>query len=177
VREWILASDMIFSSYSTTLLEAATARKPLYMLAPYPTPEFIHVDWNDLADKVLTQESFLETITQPELGENWRVLETWVVERMLSQGDPIANLTNILKSLLDGDLEVPPPLPIAREVSRPTLDKTVRRMRTWGWNTMQRGLGILGVRTYAQTWNPHETDVITPEDVDKKVMRWGKVLG
>jgi hypothetical protein len=177
VREWILASDMVFSSYSTTLLEAAAARKPLYMLAPYPTPEFIHVDWNDLAEKVVTQESFLETITQPELSQNWRVLEAWVVESMLSQGDPIANQVKILKSLLDGDIEVPPPLPIAGEIARPTLDKTVRRMRTWGWNTMQQTLAFLGVRTYAQTWNPHEADVITPEDVDKKVMLWGKVLG
>jgi len=177
VREWILASDMVFSSYSTTLLEAATAKKPLYMLAPYPFPEFIHVDWNDLAEKVKTRDSFLETITQPELSENWAVLEAWVVERMLSQGDPIANQVKILKSLLDGDIEVPPPLPIAQEISRPSMDKTVRRLRTWGWNTMQASLRTLGVKTYAQTWNPHEADVITPEDVTERVRRWGKVLG
>jgi hypothetical protein len=177
VREWILASDVVFSSYSTTLLEAATASKPLYMLVPYPFPEFIHVDWNDLADKVFTSDSFLEVISQSTLPENWRALETWVVQTMMSRGDAIANLADILAALLSGELQVPAPTPVVREIGRFTWDKPIRKLRKFGWNSMQRGLYYMGVKTQAQVWNPHETDVVTPSEVDARVARWVKVLG
>jgi len=177
VREWILASDIVFSSYSTTLLEAAAARKSLYMLVPYPFPEFIHVDWNDHAEKVLTKEAFLEVLSQPELSNNWEILEDWVTQKMMSQGDPIKNLANIINSILTCEIKVPEPMPIARVIDSPSLEKIIRRIRKMGWNTMQWGLATLGVKTYAHTWNPHETDIVTTEDVMERVLRWEKVLG
>jgi surface carbohydrate biosynthesis protein len=177
VREWILASDIVISSYSTTLLEAATARKSLYMLVPFPFPEFIHVDWNDHADKLKTKDAFLDAITQPDLTENWRILESWVIQNMMSQGDPINNLVDLLNSIYNGEIKVPEPLPVARLVNRPSLEKTILQIRKLGWNSMQHVLKFIGVKTYAQGWNPHETDRVTPEDVGKRVLLWEKVLG
>jgi hypothetical protein len=177
VREWILASEVVLSSYSTTLLEAASAHKPLYMMVPYPFPEFIHVDWNDLAEKVFTGDSFLKAISQPGLPENWRALETWVVQSMMSRGDAVANLVEILTALLSGGLQVSAPVPIASEIRRFSWEKPIRRLRKFGWNTMQRGLYYVGVKTQAQVWNPHETDVVTSDEVEARVSRWEKVLG
>jgi hypothetical protein len=177
VREWILASDIVCSSYSTTLLEAATARKTVYMLAPYPFPPFIHVDWNDLADKVTTRDDFLKAITRPVLDPNWQNLEAWVRDTMLGNPDPIANLAEILMKMLEGELHVPPPRHIAEDLNRPSLEKIIRSVRKFGWTAMQQTLYALGIETLAQRWNPHETDVVEPQEVDRRVRAWGAVLG
>ena len=54
VREWIMASDMVISSLSTSLVEAAIAGKPAYLLEPYPCPEFLQVDWQDYITTIST---------------------------------------------------------------------------------------------------------------------------
>jgi len=177
VREWILASDIVVSSYSTTLLEAAIAQKQLYMLTPYPFPEFIHVDWNDLADKVKTESEFLSLIQQPRLDENWKQLGVWIEKAMMSQGDPIANLAEIFSKILSGEIYVPQPVQLLSELSRPSLAKLIRPVRKFGWNAMQRGLSLLGVKTQTQVWNSHETDLVAPDDVEERVGRWKEVLG
>ena len=177
VREWILASDIVISSYSTTLLEAATAHKPVFMLKPFPFPAFIHVGWNNLAEKIKTKEEFLAVISKPEIENNWIPLENWVTDKMLSTGDPIANLARILRSVLSGKIESSPPKAVAQEISGPTLDKTVRHLRKFGWDSMQNFLSLIGVKTYDHSWNPHETDLFSTEEVDARVQRWGRVLG
>jgi hypothetical protein len=177
VREWILASDIVVSSYSTTLLEASIAQKQLYMLMPYPFPEFIQVDWNDLADKVKTESEFLTLIQQPYLDENWKPLEAWINKTMMSHGDPIANLAGFFSKILSGEIYVPQPAPLLSELSRPSFSKLIRPVRKFGWTAMQRGLSLIGVKTQAQVWNPHETDLITTDDVAERVGRWKEVLG
>ena len=47
VREWILASDVTVSSYSTSLIEAAIAGKATYLLEPYPVPLSLQCEWHD----------------------------------------------------------------------------------------------------------------------------------
>ena len=177
VREWILASDIVISSYSTTLLEAAAAHKPIYMLEPYPFPEFLHVDWNDLTQKLKTKDSFIEAITKSELDKNWASLENWVVKEMLSHGDPIANLAGILNGILTGVMPLSPPAAIAHKISKPSWDKTYRAARKFGWDTLQSLLAALGIKTYDQIWNPHETDSFTTVEVAERVLRWERTLG
>jgi hypothetical protein len=176
VREWILASDIVFSSYSTTLLEAAVAQKPLYMLMPYPFPDFLYAPWYDLAAKVETGDAFLDVLTQPELDQNWEPLEGWVINKMMAKGDAIANLADLFASVGNGDISVPQPLPVERELTRLSWGKMKRSLRKAGWNLYQNGLAALGIKTRDQVWNPHEKDVVAPADVQRRVARWGEIL-
>jgi surface carbohydrate biosynthesis protein len=175
-REWILASDVIFSSYSTTLLEAAAAQKPFYMLVPYPFPEFIHVDWNDLADQVKTVDQFLSILTQPSLDHNWTTLEAWVKETMLSQGDPIARQAGILVSVVNKEIDVPDPGTVVEKLRQSGFEKAVRAVRKFGWKSLQKSLQLLGIQTQAQRWNPHEADLVQVGDVSSRIIRWQEVL-
>jgi len=99
-----------------------------------------------------------------------------VTDKMLSNGDPIANLAGILRLVLSGEIESSPPKAVAQELAGPSLDKMVRNLRKFGWDSMQSFLSIIGVKTYDHSWNPHETDIFSTEEVEARVKRWGKVL-
>ncbi|MBC8496524.1 MAG: hypothetical protein H8D37_02570 [Chloroflexi bacterium] len=176
VREWILASDVIISNFSTTLLEAAVAQKPVYMLVPYAFPDFLYAEWYELTDKIDTGDAFADVITQPALPENWKKLEGWAVNAMISRGDAISGLADILASLVRGELSVPPPLEIARQHERFSLDRIIRLARKHGWKLMQNSLAALGIKTQDQGWAAHESDQVTAEVVVGRVARWKEIL-
>lgn len=46
-RDWLLASDIIGSSWSTVVHDAATIGKRTFLYTPYPRPDWLNVYWND----------------------------------------------------------------------------------------------------------------------------------
>ena len=176
VREWILCSDVVVSSYSTTLLEAAVAQKPIFMFYPFEYPDFLYSEWYDLVEKVTTKDAFMAAITQLDLADNWMKTEAWTTNLMLSEADPISNLSNILKAVLVGDLDVPPPLPIAKQLERLTWASAYRKVRKFGWNLMQDTLAAVGIKTKDQGWSAHESDALEAEDIAQRVAKWKSVL-
>ena len=122
VREWILASDTVLSSYSTTLIEAAVAGKRPFMIAPIPLVEELSADWYEHVDLVTTEEDFLAAAMDPEAAGISDRLDHWARETLLPSGDPIAGVADILAGLADPDLERP-------EI--PTSDTFPPRHRAW----------------------------------------------
>lgn len=177
VREWILASNLVFSSISTTLLEAAIARKNLYMLMPYPIPEFIHVEWNDLATKIETEDAFLDILDQDENHTNWEPLQAWITEKMLSHGDPIRNQAQFFRSVYDGEFKIPAVEEIIEHGIRSPLEKALDSIRKFLWRMMEESIFVFGLRPKSQQWKPHQTDVFDIEEVEQKVTRWKEILG
>lgn len=47
IREWIVASDLIGSSWSTSVWDAYNIGKPAFLFNPYERPDWLHVWWND----------------------------------------------------------------------------------------------------------------------------------
>lgn len=176
VREWILASDVVVSSYSTTLLEAAVARKPVYMLAPRPFPALLHADWYALTAQLETQDDFLAALMQAELPENWLALEEWLASLMMGRGDAIANIATMLTAKANGELPTPPPLKIARQLERMTAARVYRLARKHGWKLYQHTLAALGIKTQDQGWTAHESDAINPDEIARRVARWREIL-
>jgi len=109
VREWILASDVVVSSHSTSLIEAAVAGKYAGIVAPFPIPAQLHADWHDLPPHITTQEEFMKVIksspSQP--GD----LEQWARESMMAHGDAIRNLAGFFAKIVSGEVTVPEKLP------------------------------------------------------------------
>lgn len=175
VREWILASDIVLSSYSTTLLEAAIAQKPVYMMTPHPIPDFLYNEWYDLTTQLSTQQAFLDAIYAEPVGRNWEALEGWVRTLMMSRGDAIANLASLLDGVSRGRQAPPPPLEIAERLRRPNYDRIKRRLRRFGWNLMQDTAAALGFKT-DRDWTAHEQDSLPASEVDRRVARWAEIL-
>jgi surface carbohydrate biosynthesis protein len=177
VREWTLASDLIFSSYSTTLLDAALADRPVYMLTPYPIPEFLFAEWYGLTAKVSSFDEFAAAIQADPLEANWDALQSWVRQQMMSRGDAIFNLSDSIVAVVRDEHSLEAPTEIATALQKPSLDRAWRKFRRFGWNFWQSALALVNSSATQKGWNPHEKDVIDPQDIAQRVARWGKVLG
>ena len=175
VREWTLASDLVFSSYSTTLLDAALADKPVYMLTPYPIPDFLYSEWYDHTAKVSSYTEFLAAVTANPVESNWMNLQTWVRQQMMNQGDAIANLAALIADILHEKITVSPPLEIAAELQKPNIERTWRKFRHWGWQIWQWILSKVD-RNAKLDWSAHEKDAFSADEVDGCVARWKEVL-
>jgi len=99
VREWILASDVVFSSYSTSLIESAIAGKSIYMAEPIPIPESLSCDWYGLVPRIHDSAEFEQACVVPMENNNCD-LQRWAEGEMLSNGDPIGGLADFISNLV-----------------------------------------------------------------------------
>lgn len=176
VREWILASDMVMSSYSTTLLDAAVASKPVYMLAPIEFPDFLHAAWYELTPQLVSYDEFTDAIKDENAKDNWKPLQGWVTSQMLSQGNGVDNLVRMLEMVLNHQIDLGGAEEIAAQLQAPSLAKAIKGIRKIGWRLFQSMLNLSGKKTHEQTWQPHEADAIDPVDIEKRLERWRRVL-
>ncbi len=177
VREWIMASDGVVSSYSTSLIEAAVAGKPVFMLEPLPIPDSIHMSWHDLAPHVQTLSDF-ETVCSGVSAADMR-LGNWARRTMLGNGDPIRNLVRFLAQVATGD--VPPPPPVARDdiplpkraplpVPTPLLfeyHRAVHKYQNWR---------VRMTKTPVRPSPTFEKDVLSGSEIERRVNLWKPIL-
>jgi hypothetical protein len=177
VREWGLASDIIVSSYSTTLIEAAVANKSIYMLMPSPFPRFLHQEWCDLVPKIESLSAFLQVTTNSELVATGEPLKTWAERTMMSRGDAISNLVDLLASVYRGERPVPTPPGIAGiPIPTPKFSASAKRTRILRGRTRRR-LARVWRRIRGQPGDGHEKDDFHPSDVVRRASKWTQVLG
>jgi surface carbohydrate biosynthesis protein len=176
VREWILASDIVLSSYSTTLLDAAVAGKPVYMLTPYAMPDFLYAEWYDVTAKVSSFDQFATVVQADPMERNWIKLQDWARGQMMSEGDAIENLTSVLHKITAGESPIQPPIFISNELKKPSFDQLQRKLRHIGWNFWQFILSAVGSQSAEQAWDSHEKDSISAEDMKRRIQQWARVL-
>src|SRR3989338_5024237 len=99
VREWILGSDIIVSSFSTTLIEAALAKKSIYMLQPYRLPSELWADWYKYIDTIKTYTEFKLISASASKSGNYSVLNIWARKNFFHNSDPIYGLADIIGKL------------------------------------------------------------------------------
>ena len=168
VNQWILASDVVVSSFSTSLLEASIAGKPAYMLEPKPLPDPLWSIWNDDADSLTTQDAFLAACLDERTAARDQKLNAWAHANLLAHGDPIENLVEYIARVCDGRVTLPspgdhPPLVVRR---RDGLVKGVAR-RTW--HQMQQ------LMSPARAGEKHSM-AFSAVDVAQKTKDWTHVL-
>jgi surface carbohydrate biosynthesis protein len=88
-RAWIRHSDIIVSSFSTTICDAALLGRPIFIYSPFPCPEALKYDWTDLVDAVETMDP--AALLDPARGRPDR-LAAHVKKGYLGFGDPMENL-------------------------------------------------------------------------------------
>ena len=98
VREWTLASDRVMSSFSTTLIEAALAGKPVNTVTPAPVPELLRYDWCALVSDLGSAADLHDALHADSSGNPSR-LQAWARAQFQPRGDAIAALAEALGRL------------------------------------------------------------------------------
>ena len=170
VRDWILASDVVISSYSTTLIEAAVAGKPPFILQPVELPESLRSDWHDLVPHLRTQDEMIEAVVAaPQDSDS--PLARWAESVLMSRGDPILRLADELARIRAGAAPIPEPPP-------------------WWSITPEAPLGLprrlyfeLRRRFPTSLWPPFRRvdpellgDVAAAQAGPERIRRWGPIL-
>jgi surface carbohydrate biosynthesis protein len=172
IREWILASDVVVSSYSTSLIESAVAGKPIYILDPLLIPTSLHVDWHDLLPHIKTEWAFLQVCSGKGIIADER-LSNWARQVLMghADADAIRNLTDFLVSLVRDEIESPP-IP-TREVAIPGLKfvppagmwSIYRRLKQWLRYKSSGGIEPEFVK-----------DALPVSEIENMIARWAVVL-
>ncbi len=182
VREWVLASDIVMSSYSTTLIEAAVANKPIYMIEPIHFPDYVQADWYDLVPQIETLQRFLEVIADPAMPNTCQSLQTWAHETLMNSANPIGDLADWLAAICKGEIQLPgrPEAALLPASGHPT-GRVPKNLKGW-----LRLPGKIVDYTWRKITHPEfgtdgilisdKLDDITDAEVAKRVANWRKVF-
>jgi hypothetical protein len=153
VRDWILASDLVVSSYSTSLIEAALAGRPGLMVEPIPIPPALACDWYALVPSVTSLEEF--TTACREFTEPSSALAAWARDEMLSRGDPIERLAARIAGLVALSRES-----VRREAALATASAARERIRPLTFNVAE-----------------YDQDLFDQSFIESRVRAWTRALG
>ncbi len=177
VREWILASDVVVSSHSTSLIEAAVAGKPSYMLLPSPMPPALQLEWHQLAPHVASQAEFERVCFSAAGGAENNSLCAWAHAVIMAHGDAISNLADYLARLVRGAL--PRPLPVQRYDIPTPQGQTIANGFQFRAQQLHRKYQHLSVQLRRKPAVPgwmFEKDIISQAEIDRRTARWRTVL-
>lgn len=184
IREWNLACDILVSSFSTSLLEAAVAKKPVYILEPYPFPEWLYTDWFDLVPHIKSlKELEYICIHNPDSTSSQRA-EDYVLQTNLSGGDAIANIAQTLYNLHKKRKSPATYIPLQKELS-PIAEKFPNEKQSIE-TIVKKPLKILKTEIkWLLSNNKSETEDIedpffddhfTEKDIEERIKKWEEVL-
>lgn len=174
VREWVLASDVVMSSYSTVLVEAAVAGKIIRKVEPKPIPEYLLYEWYNLVDPVTSQEELINAADPQVHDGGSQSLRNWAMERFFTSGFPISRLIEAMASLITA----------AHEVGIPNVRGPYKQL-TPGWLAAidpflrPRARNILYrkyVPEYAHSVSGHDKDFFDLADVTRRSRRWEDIV-
>jgi surface carbohydrate biosynthesis protein len=171
VRDWILASDVVVSSYSTSLLEAAIAGKPVYILEPYPTPSSLKVEWHEYLPHLETQQQFMKSCLENSEGKARAILGKWTREQMMVSEDAIGGLAAILSYLLGPEAHVP-----SSPSWRASIPDAELRKRVIMWTLSQKLRAILGWQKMTKVSTGYANDYLERDAIKTRVQRWSDIL-
>ena len=171
VREWILASDMVVSSYSTSLIEAAIAGKPIYMLEPYPIPAPLRAAWHDLMPHIKTGKEFFDACSFKTAHETSHRLNQWARKSMMARGDSIRRLADYLVQLHQGGNEFSPVIPW--EILSPDIKN---RLFTWLRLPYRRIKRLLFRHKFSEIPLDYVKDVKDNVEIRTMVQKWAEVI-
>ena len=196
VREWILVSDAVVSSISTSLIEAAVAGKPAFMMTPLGMPDYLRMEWFDHIATLETEDAFM-AVASGATRDDSSALRSWAEKTMMSRGDAIGNAASLLADVVRGERVVPSPpgdtfvaslsspADAAREKPMTLRERLwVLRWRFWKFLKGAETKGRPPVRDETfdtasggdKAFAYFEKDRFTEHDIAERVNRWEQVL-
>ena len=168
LRSWVLASQMVISSYSTVLIEAAVARKPTLLLTPRQIPHSSSSEWQASAISVSEIDDFRYRLASTDTAMPDPGLLRWANDTLLVHGDAIENLARTLAEIVTGDRFAP----TIREPSAwVKLSDRIRDGLKQGEMFARRHLRPRRKRAYN-----YDADLFDAAHVEAATARWSEVL-
>ena len=177
VREWILASNLVVSAISTSLIEAAVARKPTYILEPYPSHPLLHMPWQDLLPRIKNSADLICAIQNHQSENQFDALGQWAQTQMMSHGDPLLNLARFIVDLVQERIP-PPPRPVPQNFEF----VPVGRLPTWllyNYHKYYRRYERLRRRLNPRPFKlppTNEKDFISANELQGRLDRWKQLI-
>jgi hypothetical protein len=172
-REWVLASDLTASSYSTVLIEAALAEKAILRVAPEPTPEGLRYDWCDLAPEARDQEGFLEACRRADPASADR-LRQWAEETFFPAGDPVERLVGVIaEEVRAAHASGEAPVTAEHGMAMPAWLGPIAALSS---PLARHELFEKHVPGYAFNRSTHEKDLFASSEVERRVRRWRRLV-
>lgn len=168
IQDWIFASDLVVSSYSTTLLEAAVAGVPAFMLEPIEVPYSAGSEWHAVAPSVRKRDDFLALIDSVQDQTAESALSDWAQQNLLSSGDAIENTARLFADICHGKRQVPTP------AGPPRIDAAISCIQDLG--RMPERLVRRAIKRPTERIFGHECDRVDKSLVDACQDRWDRLL-
>jgi hypothetical protein len=170
VRDWILASDVVVSSYSTSLIEASIAGKPAYIVEPSDWPADLHQPWHDLTPRIRSAEAFVNVVQMGSQAERAGRLAAWARETFMARGDAILLIADEISRTVTWDRPIPDRAPW-RAIALPGR----RHVPSWTAHLYRRHLKPLRP-TSVPVPDEYIPDVAAVTSIPERVERWRAVL-
>jgi surface carbohydrate biosynthesis protein len=110
VKDWINSADYVISSYSTTLIEAAVARKNILMMTPYDIPEVLKQVWHPNVSNCSRYEELVAAIHAND--DNSEQLRSWATSNLYLDIEPPMVAAEAIASCCFDSKEIKNKLPI-----------------------------------------------------------------
>jgi hypothetical protein len=172
-RDWTLASDVVASSYSTVLIEAALAGKAIVRIEPEPAPPGLRYDWCELAPPAHDEAAFLAACKAADPAAS-TPLRDWAEAAFFPAGDPVERLTEAIAAEVKAAY--------AAEAA-PSKAAKAAALRAWlrllapALSPQQRhALFARHARGYFFNRDTHEKDLFAQSEVRARTERWRKLL-
>jgi hypothetical protein len=170
-RDWVLASEVVASSYSTVLIEAAIAGKLIIKVDPLPIPPSLHYEWCDLVPGAVNAQEFVTSASNERPGRD-SALRRWAETVFRLGDDPISRLVEVVA------VEV-----AACEQTPRTASDHAMKMDA-GLAARAAALDPIERHTLFESelqdyfFNPgtHEKDLFGRDDIDERVRAWHAII-
>jgi surface carbohydrate biosynthesis protein len=172
VREWILASDVVLSSHSTSLIEAALAGRQAFMVTPFPVPAVLHQVWHPLVQRIEREEDLLDATRSSDTTPGSPQLESWARSRLMSHGDAIENLAAYLAGVVTGRISRPPVPSRLCATAQGDRDHVPK----WVWFVFRRLRARYRRVVPASADLTRLSEYVAPEEIERRVRRWEALL-
>ena len=173
-RDWVLASDVVLSSYSTVLIEAALAGKTIRKVEPSPLPGPLCYDWCELITSVTSLEDMVAVASPRTHDGGSAALREWAKARFFLPEDPVSCLVKEIAKRTTAAYEdmaevprgpykqvMPAWLGVLDRVAGPaTRDRLYRKF----------------VPGYTHKISGHERDFFDRREVDRRTRKWREVI-
>lgn len=170
VREWILASDVILSSHSTSLIEGAVAGKSVFIVEPHPVPPSLKVKWQELLRHIKTCDEFMQVCAGNTEAEDAQLLQ-WARETMMGRGDSIHNIADFILEMLSEKMELPP---------HPTLEVATPNLKwippAWLWSIYRRAKQKIRFSRTSGIEPEFVNDAISHKEMEERIQKWSYLL-
>jgi surface carbohydrate biosynthesis protein len=172
VREWIMASDVVLSSHSTSLIEAAVAGRPAYMVAPFEIPASLRQEWHALVPRLETEQELVRATLMASPGRQHAGLERWSRATFMAKGDAIQNLADYIAQVVKGKVERPP-VP-SRLCATAQGDRL--QVPKWIWFVFRRLRARFRRIVRSRPDATRFREIVGAEEIDRRVARWEGLL-